>query len=64
MWKRLLKYLNLLNFCSRNKNYLLPSEFKEDEKIVRSVFSPMNVSSDGKSLNDNTFKPPAGCHRK
>jgi hypothetical protein len=38
---------------------ILPQLIEDDEKIVRSIFSPINLTKDLKTLRPNTFKPPA-----
>lgn len=53
--------MNIFPFFSKNKNVeKLPHEFSEDEKIVRSIFSPINLKKDGTGLKPNAFRPPAG----
>ncbi len=60
MLKRLIKYLNALGFFKSKKNKYLPFYFEENEKIVRSIFSPININKKTNRLKSNAFKPPAG----
>lgn len=41
-------------------NIQAAGEFFESEKIVRSIFSPINLKKDGTGLNPNAFRSPAG----
>ncbi len=59
MLKRLKRFLNIFK-CCRIKPGLLPNQIEDSEKIARSIYSPINVSKDEKSIKANTFKPPAG----
>lgn len=38
----------------------IPDDISESEKIVRSVFSPININPKTKKLKSNTFKSPSG----
>lgn len=59
MLKRLKKYLIKLGFCRSDYNSL-PLKFEDSEKIVRSIFSPINITQDGQRLKANAFKSPSG----
>lgn len=37
---------------------LLPYTFDDDEKIVRTIFHPMNIKESGNGFNKNAFTPP------
>lgn len=55
-------FLHLLDFFKKlfkkeNKIELLPVEISDEEKIVRSIFSPVNFYNDGR-LRSNSFKTP------
>lgn len=53
--------MNIFPFFRKNKkNERLPHEFSDSEKIVRSIFSPINLKKDGTGLNPNAFRSPAG----
>lgn len=60
MLKRLKKYLTTLGFYRSEKHHSIPFEFEDSEKIVRSIFSPINISKDGTKLKANAFKSPTG----
>jgi len=61
MLKKLRNYLNSLVFYKLEKRLkvILPQLIENDEKIVRSIFSPINLSKDLTTLKSNAFKPPA-----
>jgi len=44
---------------NNNKEVSIPTDIDDNEKIARSVFSPINLNKKGK-LNANTYKSPAG----
>ncbi len=53
--------LNIFRFCKKNKkSKILKNEFSESEKIVRSIFSPINVNKAGTRLLPNAFRSPPG----
>ncbi len=58
MLKKLLSYLPTLTGFKKSAPDL-PQEISHGEKIVRSIFSPMNLSKDLSRLKSNAFKPPA-----
>ena len=60
MIKKLINYLNSLQFCKSKATLNIPPKVDDGEKILRSIFSPMNLSSDFKSLKPNAFRPPGG----
>lgn len=64
-----MKFLNILKCFKKKVNEKevndvetqnIPSFFNPNEKILRSVFSPINLKKDGVSLQNNIFKPPPG----
>ena len=58
MLKKLTNYLTTLVSCSRSSKQNIPQTIDNSERIVRSIFSPLNLSKDFKSINHNAFKPP------
>ena len=59
--RKLKKLLNIFPFFRKNKNNKrLPSEFSKSEKIVRSIFSPINLNKAGTRLLPNAFRSPPG----
>ncbi len=60
MIKKLLNYLSSFKFCKKHTINQIPLEIANEEKIVRSIFSPINLSKDGQKINTNSFRPPAG----
>lgn len=61
MLKKLRNYLISLVYYNREKRLriIIPQLIANDEKIVRSIFSPINLSKDLTTLKPNAFKPPA-----
>ena len=55
MLKKLKKYLSSLIFYKRKRD-IIPDEISDEEKIVRSIFSPINIKKD--KLQKNAFRPP------
>lgn len=57
---RPLKFLTLLlNWIKRRKStQILPQSFGYSEKIIRSVYSPININKNKGTLNSNTFRTP------
>jgi hypothetical protein len=55
--KRLRKFLNALGFFKLKEE--LPFHIVDSEKIVRSIFSPINITNDNR-LKSNAFRPQAG----
>lgn len=60
MIKKLKKFLNIFNFCNTKTKEKIPDTYNSEEKIIRSIFSPINVSKNKKNLKSNAFKPPDG----
>lgn len=58
------KLKNLLNISKLFKGILptskrdIPSEIVDSEKIVRAVYSPVNLDKKRRRLNNNFYKPP------
>lgn len=61
MLKKLRNYLISLVYYKREKELgiPIPQLIANNEKIVRSIFSPINLSKDLSTLKPNAFKPPA-----
>ncbi|MFN8257702.1 MAG: hypothetical protein U0W24_18550 [Bacteroidales bacterium] len=59
MIKRLKNFLNLFKFCKHPDSKNISHIISNDEKIVRSIFTPINISKDQKTIKSNAFKPPA-----
>ena len=67
MLKNLLNYLKSLTLCkgissvliSNNQEPIIPLFIEDKERIVRSIFSPINVNLKNHSLRTNAFKSPA-----
>lgn len=59
MLQKLINFLILL-VSFKKKKVLIPDSFSNDEKIARSIFSPINLTKDLKSIKANAFKPPSG----
>lgn len=38
----------------------LPAVIRDNEAILRIIFSPLNVSKDGKTVKPNAYRPPPG----
>lgn len=62
MLLKLLKFLSSLKSCfKKNKSdFNIPTHIDESEKIVRSVFSPINLHKTKGILLSNTFRTPPG----
>ncbi len=60
MLKKLKEFLKRLDFSKSIKTEKLLNTFAKDEKIARSIFSPINISKKGDKLKPNAFKTPAG----
>ncbi len=60
MLKTLKNYLNSLPFFNKKETLLIPHEFSDNEKIIRAIFSPINLNKDQTKLKANAFKPPSG----
>jgi hypothetical protein len=63
MLKTLKNFLNLFkrfNSKVNNTELLLPEKIHINEKIVRAIYSPINLHKNGEKLNNNFFKPKAG----
>jgi hypothetical protein len=48
-----------LQFCKSKATLNIPPKIDDGEKIVRTIFSPINLSNDLKTLKINAFRPPA-----
>ena len=58
---KLKRLLNLFRFFKKGQNIKsLPYEFSESEKIIRSLFSPINFNKSKTRLLPNAFRSPAG----
>ncbi|MEX2593719.1 MAG: hypothetical protein WD426_13175 [Anditalea sp.] len=64
MIKKVKRFLNLLvgyyNKKPSGEEISLPEHVSDDEKIVRSIFSPLNINLKTNKLKSNAFKSPAG----
>ncbi len=65
MLKKLKYFLNLLRRFRNKKNSKsnispIPSEIEDSEKIIRAIYSPINLTRNLKNLNNGYFKPQAG----
>lgn len=65
MLQKLKNFLNLFKPSkskkkSLNKKDLLPNKISGDEKIIRAIYSPINLHKSGKKVNNNFYKPRAG----
>lgn len=58
--KKLGKFLNTLNIFKFLPKKRIPRSISTNEKIVRTIFSPINLTKDQKKIRPNAFKPPAG----
>ncbi len=59
MIQRLKKLQNLFKCCKSKEQINIPNIIAYNEKIIRSIFSPINLSKDQKKIKANAFKPPA-----
>src|SRR5690554_6621147 len=63
MLQKLKNFLSLFKPSNSKKNIsnsLLPNEISSNEKIIRAVYSPINLHKNGKKVNNNFYKPKAG----
>ena len=62
MIKKLIEFLTSLKLFNKNgtNKVNLPTYVDNPEKIVKVIFSPLNVKSDKKSIKSNTYRGPAG----
>ncbi len=60
--KKLIVFLTLLKLFNKNgtNKVNLPTDVDNPEKIVKAIFSPLNVKSDKESIKSNTYRSPAG----
>lgn len=45
---------------SNSKEIIVPVEIEGKEKIIRAVYSPINLHNNGEKVNNNFYKPRAG----
>ncbi len=57
--RRAKSFLNLFRRSNKNQEVEVPNIIESEEKIVRSIFSPVNVTTNNK-LRTNAFKSPGG----
>lgn len=62
MIKKLIEFLTSLKLFNKNgtNKVNLPIYVDNPEKIVKVIFSPLNVKSDRKSIKSNAYRGPAG----
>jgi len=65
MLQKLKNFLSLFKLSnpkkkSSNKKIFLPDEISGNEKIIRAVYSPINLHKNGKKVNNSFYKPRAG----
>ena len=65
MLQKLKNFLNLFklsntNKKSSNKKIFFPNEISGNEKIIRAVYSPINLHKNGEKVNNSFYKPRAG----
>lgn len=52
------KLNSLLKLFPLSKKKTIPDSFEDSEKILRSVYSPININKNGDRIKSNAFKPP------
>ena len=57
-WLRLLRNYKLNS--SKEKISEIPKEVADDERILRTIFSPINLNNSKTKISPNAFKSPAG----
>lgn len=57
--RRAKSFLNIFNRFKKSQEIPVPNIIESEEKIVRSIFSPVNVTNNNK-LRTNAFKSPGG----
>lgn len=63
MLQKLKNFLNLFKLSnSKHKSLIvsLPNRINGDERIIRAVYSPINLHKNGEKVNNNFYKPRAG----
>lgn len=63
MLQRLKNFLNLFklsNLKENNSNSLLPLDFDGNERIIRAIYSPINLHKNLKKVNNSFYKPKPG----
>ena len=63
--KNLERFLSSLNFCKKSTKHIerdiaLPEDIIDSERIVRSIFTPKNISKSKGTILPNTFRTPGG----
>lgn len=63
MLKKLASFLNiskLFNYKEKNLETEIPDNIEGNEKIIRAIYSPINLHKKGKRINNSFYKPRAG----
>ena len=63
MLEKLKNFLNLFklsNSKGKDSKVLVPDKISDEERIIRAVYSPINLHRNGKKVNNSFYKPRAG----
>jgi hypothetical protein len=62
MLKKLINWLVSFRLFNKKKKVVIsfPNEIDDDEKIIRAIYSPINLHKNKSKINNNFYKPRAG----